>query len=134
MTLASVFVAFFVAHHVGDYLLQTEWQAVNKTGGLARGATVARRALLAHVTLYTAAFIPVLVWVATESSAAAAAGLAALIFVPHLIIDDGRLLQQYLVHAKHVTLPASPALGAAVDQSLHVLSLFVVALLAVAVT
>ena len=41
----SVLAGFLVAHMVGDYLLQTDWQARNKRGGLG-GDRVARRALL----------------------------------------------------------------------------------------
>ena len=44
----SLFAAFLVAHMVGDYLFQTDWQARNKRGGLSGG--VALRALTTHVT------------------------------------------------------------------------------------
>ena len=40
----AVLAGFFVAHMVGDYLLQTDWQARHKTCGLGRDP-VARRAL-----------------------------------------------------------------------------------------
>ena len=40
----SVFAGFLVAHMVGDYLLQTDWQARHKRRGLA-GDPVSRRAL-----------------------------------------------------------------------------------------
>ena len=45
MSWVSVFAAFLVAHMVGDYLFQTDWQARNKRGGLS-GSAVARRALM----------------------------------------------------------------------------------------
>ena len=51
---------------VGDYLLQTDWQARNKRGGLG-GDPVARRALLTHVTTYTLAFVPALIWIARRA-------------------------------------------------------------------
>ena len=57
----SVFASFLVAHMVGDYLFQTDWQARNKRGGLSGG--VALRALATHVTTYTLAFLPALVWI-----------------------------------------------------------------------
>ena len=41
----SVLAGFLVAHMVGDYLLQTDWQARNKRCGLG-GDPVALRALL----------------------------------------------------------------------------------------
>jgi hypothetical protein len=132
MSFAAVFVAFFAAHHVGDYLLQTEWQATNKAGGLGRDA-LARRALLAHVSTYTLAFVPVLVWLATEGGAIAAVALGAAIFVPHLVVDDGRLLRAYLRRVKRVR-DAEDALYTAVDQSVHMVFLFATAVLAAALT
>ena len=36
MSWVSVFAGFLVAHMVGDYLLQTDWQARHKRGGLQR--------------------------------------------------------------------------------------------------
>ena len=44
MSWVSVLAGFLVAHMVGDYLLQTDWQARHKRGGLG-GDAVARRAL-----------------------------------------------------------------------------------------
>ena len=130
MSLAAVFVAFFACHHVGDYLLQTEWQAGHKAGGLARGAGVARRALFAHVSVYTLAFVPALVWIATESDAGVAVLAGALVFVPHLIVDDARLLRAYIRDVKGVGEPLDDGLVTAVDQSVHLVSLFAVAALA----
>ena len=130
MSLAAVFVAFFACHHVGDYLLQTEWQAHHKAGGLARGAGVARRALLAHVAVYTLAFVPALVWIATESDAGVAVLVGVLVFVPHLIVDDARLLRAYVRDVKGVGEPLDDGLVTAVDQSVHLVSLFAVAALA----
>ncbi len=43
MSWVSVLAAFLVAHMVGDYLFQTDWQARNKRGGLGSDP-VARRA------------------------------------------------------------------------------------------
>jgi hypothetical protein len=127
VSLASVFVAFFACHHVGDYLLQTEWQANNKARGLARGAGVARRALLAHGSVYTLSFVPALVWIATESDAAVAVLAGALVFVPHIVVDDARLLRAYVRDVKGVGEPLDDALLTAVDQSVHLVSLFAVA-------
>lgn len=127
MTWVSVFAGFLVAHMVGDYLLQTDWQARNKRGGLG-GDPVARRALLAHVTTYTLAFVPALIWIGAELDAVWAIAGAALIFIPHLVVDDGRLVSAYLARVKGA---AGPDLGlaASVDQTFHVLSLFLVAIL-----
>jgi hypothetical protein len=48
--------------------------------------------------------------------------------VPHLLIDDGRLVQVYLVRVKRAD-GTNFGLAASVDQSFHVLSLFLVAIL-----
>jgi hypothetical protein len=122
----SVFAAFLVAHMVGDYLLQTDWQARNKRGGLSGG--MAFRALASHVTTYTLAFAPALVWIGDELDAGWALLAAALIFLPHFVIDDGRIVRFYLARVKRAD-GFDLGLAASVDQSFHVLSLFLVALL-----
>jgi hypothetical protein len=127
----EVFAVFLVCHLVGDYLLQTEFQATNKRGGLGRDP-VARRALVGHIALYTLAFVPALVWIAFERSAAGAVALGLLIAIPHLVQDDGRPVSAYLRHVKHTEADVHGALFASVDQSLHVLALFGAALLAAA--
>jgi hypothetical protein len=122
----SVFAAFLVAHMVGDYLFQTDWQARNKRGGLSGG--MAFRALAAHVATYTLAFAPALVWIGDELDAGWALLAAALIFLPHFVIDDGRIVRFYLARVKRAD-GFDLGLAASVDQSFHVLSLFLVALL-----
>jgi hypothetical protein len=128
MPWVEVFAAFVVSHLVGDYLLQTDWQALNKRGGLGSDPR-ARRALLSHIANYTLAFVPALVWLAGEIDAWAI-GVGALIAVPHLIQDDGRLLAAYVRHVKHTDGRAHPSVMAAADQSFHILALFLTALLA----
>jgi hypothetical protein len=122
----SVLAAFLVAHMVGDYLFQTDWQARNKRGGLSGG--IAFRALATHVTTYTLAFVPALVWIADELEVGWALLTAALIFLPHFVIDDGRIVRFYLARVKRAD-GFDLGLAASVDQSFHVLSLFLVALL-----
>ncbi len=126
MSWVSVFAAFLVAHMVGDYLFQTDWQARNKRGGLSGG--IAFRALISHVTTYTLAFVPALIWIGDELDPGWALLGAALIFLPHFVIDDGRIVRGYLAHVKRVD-GFDLSLAASVDQSFHVLSLFLVALL-----
>jgi hypothetical protein len=123
----SVFTAFLVAHMVGDYLFQTDWQARHKRGGLS-GDRVALKALLAHVTTYTLAFVPALWWIADQLDPGWALLAAALIFFPHLVLDDGRFVRAYLANVKRAE-GFDVGLAASVDQSFHVLSLFLVALL-----
>jgi hypothetical protein len=123
----SVFAGFLVAHMVGDYLFQTDWQARNKRGGLS-GRGVSLRALLSHVTTYTLAFLPAFVWIGTQLDVGWALVAAVLIFVPHVVIDDGRIVRLYLSRVKRAD-GLDLGLAASVDQSFHVLSLFLVALL-----
>jgi hypothetical protein len=123
----SVFTAFLVAHMVGDYLLQTDWQARHKRGGLS-GDRLAFKALVSHVTTYTLAYVPALIWIGDQLDAGWALLSAALIFVPHLLIDDGRFVRAYLANVKRAD-GFDVGLAASVDQSFHVLSLFLVALL-----
>jgi hypothetical protein len=123
----SIFAVFIVAHMVGDYLLQTDWQARHKRGGLG-GDALARRALVTHVTTYTLAFLPAFVWIGSELDVGWALAAAVLVFLPHLLIDDGRAVTLYLARVKGVE-ELNLGLAQSVDQSFHVLSLFLVALL-----
>ena len=128
MDWTEVFAAFVVCHAVGDYLLQTDWQARNKRGGLGPDP-VRRRALFSHVALYTFAFVPILValW---DSVGAGVFGLAALVFIPHLIQDDGRLLTTYIRRVKGCDAATMDSIFTSVDQSFHLVALFLLALLA----
>jgi hypothetical protein len=123
---ASVLAGFFVAHMVGDYLLQTDWQARHKLGGLGRDG-VARRALLAHVATYTLAFVPALIWIGDELGVGWALLAGALVALPHLVVDDGRIIRLYLMRVKHAE-PTDARIAGPVDQSFHALSLCIVAL------
>jgi hypothetical protein len=124
----EVFPVFVVSHLVGDYLLQTDWQAVHKHRGLGFDP-VARRALGMHVLTYTIAFVPALIWLSSDLSAIALVGTALGIAIPHLIQDDGRLLALYVRRVKGCDIAAFPLVGAAVDQTLHIVALFGLALL-----
>ncbi len=124
----EVFAVFLVSHLVGDYLLQTDWQATNKRGGLS-GDRVARRALFSHVTVYTLCFVPALIWLATSRTGWELA-LAALIFIPHLVQDDSRVLVAYNRRVKGGATSPGDFVYMAIDQSMHVLFLFGTALLA----
>lgn len=129
MSWPAALLALLASHLAGDFLLQTEWQAVNKTGGLTDPQS--RRALLAHVAAYTVAFIPALVWIGTQTNAGRAVAVGAVVAVPHLLIDDGHLVRAWVRDFKRAPNP-SPGLLIAVDQSFHVLCLLGAALVAVA--
>ena len=126
MPWVEVFAVFVVCHLVGDYLLQTDWQALHKRGGLGPDP-LARRALFSHVATYTLAFVPALIWLADDIGAWAIA-MAALISVPHWVQDDGRLLAAYVVRVKHTDPRANPSIAAAADQTFHFVALFLTAL------
>ncbi len=129
MLWVEVFVAFVVLHLVGDFLLQTNWQALHKRGGLGRDP-VSRRALVTHVTTYTLAFIPALIWIGDALGVAWALGVAVLIFIPHLIQDDGRVIAWWMANVKHTDIRATPAAVAVmVDQTFHILALSLLAVL-----
>jgi hypothetical protein len=124
----EVFVVFIVSHLVGDYLLQTDWQAANKTGGLKFRGTP-RRALCSHVATYTLAYIPALVWLADDIGAGKAIIVAAAIGIPHLVQDDGRWLDHYMRAVKHCEPCDAPDVRAAVDQVFHVVALLLTAII-----
>ncbi len=129
MTWVEVFAVFVVCHMVGDFVLQTDWQARFKHEGLG-GDPVRRRALVSHVAVYTLCFVPALVWIGIETGQAWRAVLVgAVVFVPHLIQDDGRLLDAYNLRVKGLG-RESGGLRVVVDQSFHLVFLFGTALLA----
>jgi len=121
----EVFTVFTISHLVGDYLFQTDWQAAHKIEGLGSDP-VARKALLAHIATYTLAFVPVLAWLADPLGAGALLA-AALVAGPHLVQDDGRLLDLYLRRVKRCDPKSLPGVRTAVDQTFHLLALFALA-------
>ena len=127
MPWVEIFAVFIVSHLVGDFLLQTDVQAMHKRGGLATNGESAR-GLLSHALTYTLAFVPALVWLATDIGFEAI-GIGLLVALPHMLQDDGRLLDVYMRRVKGVE-PEPGGLLIAVDQAWHVLALFLVALLA----
>jgi hypothetical protein len=126
----EVFAVLIVSHLVGDYLLQTDWQARHKRAGLGPDP-VARRALVSHVVSYTIAFVPALVWM-SDSLGAGVIWVAALVFIPHLIQDDGRLVSGYLRSVKGTSEATAAEIFTSVDQSFHIVTLFGIALAAAA--
>lgn len=126
MPWVEIFAAFIVCHLTGDFLLQTNRQASFKYGGLGSDPE-RRRALLSHAVLYTLAFVPALIWLGTDIGAWTI-GVGVLIALPHMIQDDGRLLDAYMRVVKKVD-PGPGVLRLAVDQSAHMAALFLTALL-----
>ena len=128
MSWPEVYLALLVSHLAGDFLLQTEWQAVKKRGGLGRDPEL-RRALAVHGLTYTAAYLPALVWLGGEHGVLGAVACAAAVTLPHVLIDDGRFLRAWLSRIKHNDDPET-WLVAAVDQTFHLVCLLPVALAA----
>src|SRR5438093_12741632 len=127
MPWVEVFAVFLLCHLGGDFLLQTNWQATNKRGGLGSDP-VARRALLSHGLTYTLAFLPALIWLAGDLGGGLVWAVA-LIGIPHTLQDDGRLVGSYLKRVKGLGVDEFPVVSLAVDQTLHLIALFGVALL-----
>jgi hypothetical protein len=126
---SAALLLFLVCHATGDVLLQTDWQARTKVVGLVTAD--GRRALAQHIGTYMLAYVPALVWVAAETTPLRALAVGVLIAVPHMVIDDGRIVSAWLRRVKHVR---DPALGLriAVDQAMHAVCLLGAALVAAA--
>lgn len=137
MSWDRLFIGFLAAHVVGDYLLQTDWQALHKQGGLGY-FPIARRALTRHVAVYVLAFVPALVWLAHATPAAAApgavgaVGIALLVAVRRVIVDDGRVFEGYLRRVKGCDGGLDTGVARRVDQSFHIVARFGAALVTVA--
>lgn len=127
MAWVEVFAILVVCHLVGDYLLQTDWQANHKRGGLGRNSE-ARRALASHIFTYTLAYVPAFIWIAEDLGAELVAVIG-LVAIPHWIQDDGRLLTVYLQKVKGPGAAQNRSVAAAADQSFHLLTLLLIAFL-----
>lgn len=127
MSWPALFGVFLLSHLAGDFLLQTDWQATHKRH--AAGAGAPHVALGVHGVVYTLAFVPALLWVAGDSGAAAALGIALLVALPHMLVDDGRLVRAWVHHVKRVDGTPTTVVRLGVDQTLHVLALAAVAFL-----
>jgi hypothetical protein len=75
--------------------------------------------------------VPALIWLATDIGAWAIA-IGAVVAVPHMIQDDGRLLDTYARRFKQIEDVAPAGLRLAMDQTCHMVALFLTALLATA--
>jgi hypothetical protein len=129
MPWVDFFAVLLVAHLLGDFLLQTEWQALNKHGGLGHDP-VKRKALAMHIATYAIPFVPAFIWIADEETVGGAVACAAVVLGTHFVQDDGRVLVWYVRQIKKTTAPFGSALWIAIDQSCHVAFLFAAALLA----
>ncbi len=128
----ELFATFMVAHLVGDFLLQTTFQALYKRNGLSGG--VAFKALASHIFFYTLCYVPIFMWIADKRDLGWALLTVVLIAIPHMIQDDGRLIAIWGKKVKKLGDPPSAAdsepntVYLFVDQSFHVLQLFLLAM------
>ena len=127
MPWVEVFAVFIVSHLAGDFLFQTSWQAQNKNGGLGPDP-VRRRALFSHIGTYGLAFVPALVWLADDIGAWVVVAAAAIV-LPHLVQDDGRVIGAWVRRVKHSDTVPGDFVTIAVDQTFHVIALFVLAVI-----
>lgn len=103
----------FLAHLLGDWILQTEWQALNKTTNW--------RALLGHIVVYHSIMLAAML---TRFSYADARVWFALVFIAltHAILDR-RAFTLKLMQVFRSVVQREPEfwLILAVDQSLHLI-------------
>lgn len=128
MDWSDLFIVLVVSHLGGDFILQTQWQAVKKVGGLGPDPEC-RRALRSHLATYVLAYIPVLGWIGAETGVPGVLAVILTIFLPHYLQDDGRVLRAYVKEVKKVEPPFGSPLWIAIDQSVHIVALLGTALL-----
>jgi hypothetical protein len=122
------------AHLVGDYLIQTRWQAVGKFGWTKEACWFRTR----HVAGYLIPFVPI---VFVYGSALEAVGFLAWLYVLHWFTDaqrftvtPGEWLVCFWGHAPEFVMHANdprprlepnpwPSLPLAIDQTLHIVQL-----------
>ena len=127
--MTELFIAAFLGHLIGDYLLQTKYMALNKSGEGWRGF----RTCTWHVLIYTAS-ICLMLWNAD-------AVLVLAVFLPHWITDRWALASLWLKLIKGRTfedaylsqdkyrefdIAFTSMVYAVVDNTFHLLSLWFV--------
>lgn len=112
----SLLVWAMVAHVIGDWLLQTEWMAVNK-------CSLRHPAGYVHAGVYAVCMLAVFTW-----------PFALAIGVIHLLVDTRTPVQWWLHGIKRVPPGhATRLVEMAIDQSFHVVTIALAALLVVQV-
>ncbi len=111
----TLFEGLLAAHLLGDWLLQTEWQAQNKTHNW--------RALLTHIVIYHAVILAVIVFGYGFRNITAYV-VVIVLAVTHAILDR-RSFELWLMRTFRLTVERPPErwLVLAVDQSIHLLLL-----------
>jgi hypothetical protein len=111
----TIFEALLMAHILGDWLLQTEWQAKNKQSNWL--------ALLVHVAIYHIVALAILIW-GFDLDLTAAVLVVVALAVLHALLDR-REIVIWLMRTLRITVERKPEgwLLIAVDQALHLLLL-----------
>ncbi|MGD8922928.1 MAG: DUF3307 domain-containing protein [Candidatus Zixiibacteriota bacterium] len=111
----TIFEALLMAHLLGDWILQTEWQAKNKEHNWL--------ALLIHVSIYHVIVFAVLFW-GFDLDIIPTVSVVVVLAVFHAVLDR-RTFVNWLIRSLRITVERKPEqwLLIAVDQSLHLLLL-----------
>lgn len=112
----SLFDWLFVGHFVGDYLFQTGWLAMNKM----------KRwdALFVHCVVYTVA-----IGIAGACSTGVSPLALGVVFVSHLIIDQGWLVRKWTQYIQSPPKSEQKWLTIMADQSFHLIILAIAAVM-----
>jgi hypothetical protein len=111
----TIFEGLLMAHLLGDWLLQTEWQAQNKASNW--------RAMLSHVVVYHA-IVFIVLYFGFQLRAAPTIAVVLVLSVLHAILDRKSVIESIMKRLR-ITVHREPErwLIIAVDQSVHLLLL-----------
>lgn len=110
----NIFICLFIGHVLGDYLLQTSWQAENKNGNW---DALIIHSIIYSVVIYTIALISGGVSLITVSA----------IFLTHILLDKGDFVNWWIRNIKKEQTD-NKQIYFLVDQSLHMFVLLIVAM------
>ncbi|OFD71173.1 MULTISPECIES: DUF3307 domain-containing protein [Bacillus cereus group] len=116
----SLFIVLYIGHKIGDYLFQTDYQAVNKKDNWL--------ALISHCFIYTLAvsimayvFVGFFNWTAIF-----------ILFISHIIIDRKIFLNWWAKNIKRIRDTEEPTVQPGLielDQAFHYIILFIISFL-----
>ena len=115
----TILITLLLVHRFADWMLQTEYQAVNKAQG-----SFFNGALVRHCMVYTCAFIPAFWFFGLEWY------WLLFIFATHMVIDRRWPVVYWIKGMQNTseeTMKAVPILAVEVDQTMHYIVLGVVA-------
>jgi len=127
---AALFVILFIGHHLGDYWVQTDRQAINKALACWRGRMICAE----HVATYTATMLAVLLLTSWRLDIELDPWRVALALfvsaVSHYFADRRRPLRRLAIQTRHGALWLDGQSGLALlDQSWHLIWIFIAALI-----